>query len=68
MLTLPKAGEDGDPITIAMRQGRDLRDTTANLVNKSGRTRPIQFSLYPLRDKDKVVGAVVTVRALSPNA
>ena len=68
VLTLPKAGEDGDPITIAMRQGRDLRDTAANLVNKSGRTRPIQFSLYPLRDKDKVVGAVVTVRALSPNA
>jgi len=32
------------------------------LLTKSGQTAPVRYSMVPLRDHDKVVGAVVTVR------
>jgi CHASE3 domain sensor protein len=52
----------GDPISFAMRQGREINDREAMLLNKSGTTTAVRYSLFPLRDQDKVVGAVVTVR------
>jgi PAS domain S-box-containing protein len=57
-----------DPITQALRNGRDLRDMPAMLENKRGRTLPVRLSLIPMRDRDKVVGCVVTVLAAPPEA
>jgi CHASE3 domain sensor protein len=51
-----------NPITFAMGQGREIQDHDALLLTKSGKTAPVRYSMVPLLDKDKVVGAVVTVR------
>ncbi|HEY5078292.1 MAG TPA: PAS domain-containing protein, partial [Opitutaceae bacterium] len=51
-----------DPVAHALRSGRDLRDRPAILEDKRGRTIPVLLSMIPLRDRDKVVGGVVTVR------
>jgi CHASE3 domain sensor protein len=51
-----------NPIAFAMRQGREIQDRDAVIVTKSGQTAPVQYSMVPLHDQDKVVGAVITVR------
>ncbi|MGD0815865.1 MAG: CHASE3 domain-containing protein [Verrucomicrobiota bacterium] len=51
-----------NPITFAMHEGREIQDREALLLTKSGQTAPVRYSMVPLRDHDKVVGAVVTVR------
>jgi CHASE3 domain sensor protein len=51
-----------NPITFAMRQGREIQDREALLLTKSGQTAAVRYSMVPLHDQDKVVGAVVTVR------
>jgi PAS domain S-box-containing protein len=53
---------NGDALAAAMSQGRELHDAHAALVDKVGKTMPVQLSLFPLRDKDKVVGGVVTLQ------
>ena len=50
------------PIAQALKEGRDLRDWPAFVVHKDGRTIPVQFNLFPLRDGDKVVAGVVTLK------
>jgi hypothetical protein len=51
-----------DPIAQALREGRDLRDQPALVADKRGRKIPVRFTLFPLRDRDKVVGGVVTLQ------
>jgi CHASE3 domain sensor protein len=51
-----------NPITFAMHEGREIQDRDALLLTKSGKTAPVRYSMIPLRDHDKVVGAVITVR------
>lgn len=51
-----------DPINDALRNGQDLRNKPAALRNKKNDTIPVSFSFFPLRDNDKVVGGVVTLR------
>ncbi|MGP8198827.1 MAG: CHASE3 domain-containing protein [Limisphaerales bacterium] len=51
-----------NPITFAMHEGREIQDREAVLLTKSGQTAPVRYSMIPLRDHDKVVGAVITVR------
>jgi CHASE3 domain sensor protein len=51
-----------DPVAQALRDGRDLRDLPATLEDKRGRLTTVRFSMIPLRDRDKVVGGVVTVQ------
>ncbi len=58
-------GEQQHPIVFAMRQGREIQDKDALLISKSGKTAPVRYSMVPLHDQDKVVGAVVTVRMLN---
>jgi CHASE3 domain sensor protein len=61
--TEPAAGSPPqNPITFAMGQGREIQDHAALLLTKSGQTAPVRYSMFPLLDQDKVVGAVVTVR------
>jgi len=55
-----------DPIAQAMRDGRDLRDQGATVQDKLGRRIAVDVALFPLRDRDKVVGGVVTIQVIGP--
>jgi PAS domain S-box-containing protein len=63
ILKLPADPQSGqNPIVFAMHEGREIQDREAEIITKTGRTAPMRFSMVPLRDHDKVVGAVITVR------
>lgn len=49
-----------DPLTRTLVDGHELRDQPAVVLAKNGQNTPIRLSVYPLRDRDKVVGGVVT--------
>lgn len=73
-LVRPAPAADGraplvaDPIDRAMRDGRDLRDLPALLRDRAGADHPVVLTLYPLRDANKVVGGVATLRPVNPSA
>jgi hypothetical protein len=46
----------------ALNDGRELQERPAVVTLKNGTTIPVRFNLVPLRDDNKVVGGVVTVR------
>lgn len=48
-----------------MKEGRELTDRTAYLVNKAGTITPVLMSLFPVRDQDKVVGGILLLRDAS---
>jgi CHASE3 domain sensor protein len=52
---------DGGRLGAALRAGRELPDSPGELLAKTG-AKPVRLALFPLRDRDKVVGAVVTAR------
>lgn len=49
------------PMVAAMRQGRELHRMPARLRGSDGGWQPVRVSVYPVRDADRVVGAVLTV-------
>jgi CHASE3 domain sensor protein len=53
-----------DPMAQALRDGQDLREQTALLEDKLGRKIPVRLALFPLRDRDKVVGGVVILQII----
>jgi PAS domain S-box-containing protein len=56
-----------DQVGLALKAGRELHEQPAEIVAKDGRLTSARLSMFPLRDRDKVVGAVVTIRiATSP--
>lgn len=55
-----------EPIAQAMKDGRDLQDLPAFIVNKEGKTIPVKFNLFPMRDHDNVVASVVTLKQVQP--
>jgi CHASE3 domain sensor protein len=55
-----------DPIAQALADGRDLRDLDAVVEDRQGRQTRVRLSLFPLRDRDKVVGGVVTLHFMRP--
>ena len=57
-----------DPIGRAMQDGRDLRDLPVFLRDRQGGEHAVLFTLYPLRDANKVVGGVATLRPANPAA
>src|ERR1039458_2808040 len=61
VLQLPAEGP-ANPIISALNEGRELQEHPAVVITKSGATIPVRFNLVPLRDDNKVVGGVVTVR------
>jgi len=61
----PAGGASQNPLTAAMREGRQLQDRPASLLTRSGRIIPVYYTLIPLHDQDKIVGGVVTVRLQS---
>jgi PAS domain S-box-containing protein len=46
----------------ALRDGRELQDVPVELLCKESAILPYRLSLFPLRDRDKVIGCVVTLR------
>jgi CHASE3 domain sensor protein len=51
-----------DPLSQALKEGRDLRDQPALAKDRRGRAIAVSLTLYPLQDKDKVVGGIVILR------
>jgi len=51
-----------DRLSQALRDGRELQDLPVELLCKQSAIVPYRLSLFPLRDRDKVVGCVVTLR------
>ena len=73
-LARPAPAPDGraplvaDPIGRAMQDGRDLRDLPVLLRNRQGGEQAVLLTLFPVRDANKVVGGVITLRATAPVA
>ena len=61
VLQVPADGP-ANPIISALNEGRELQERPAVVLTKSGASLPVRFNLVPLRDDNKVVGGVVTVR------
>ncbi|MGA3181964.1 MAG: CHASE3 domain-containing protein [Verrucomicrobiota bacterium] len=61
VLQLPQDGPV-DPIGSALNEGRELQERPAVVLLKNGASAPVRFNLVPLRDDNKVVGGVLTVR------
>ena len=57
-----------DPLARALAEGHDLRYKSALVTTKGGQSLPVQLSIYPLRDRDKVVGGVVVLQSPSPSS
>lgn len=55
-----------DPIAQALRDGRDLRGQAGVVEDQRGRQISVQVSMFPLRDRDKVVGGIMTLQIASP--
>ena len=53
-----------DPLSRALIEGHDLRDQRAIVTDKRGREIPVSLALFPLRDRDKVVGGVAILQVL----
>ena len=51
-----------NPLTLAMRDGRQIQDRPAQLLSRSGKIMTVRYSLFPMHDQDKIVGGVLTVR------
>jgi sigma-B regulation protein RsbU (phosphoserine phosphatase) len=51
-----------DPLVHALNEGRDLRDLPATIEDRHGRPVAVRFTLFPLRDRDKVVGGIVILQ------
>ena len=60
----PASGVTQNPLTLALRDGRQIQNRSAQLLDRSGKTLPVRYSLFPVHDQDRVVGGVVTVRVL----
>jgi PAS domain S-box-containing protein len=56
------AGPVADPMLQALKNGQDIRDQPAVVEVRDGTSIPVRLSLFPLRDRDKVVGGVVILR------
>jgi CHASE3 domain sensor protein len=57
-----------DPILQALKEGHDLRDLPAEAIDKLGGRTPVRFTLFPLRDRDKVIGGVAILRPVRTDA
>jgi len=53
-----------DPLAQALAEGRDLRDKPATIEDRNGRRIPVRFTMFPLRDRDKVVGGIAVIQEI----
>lgn len=68
LLADPHAGAAtlADPAVRALKEGHDLRNHAATVEDKRGARKPLQFTLFPLRDRDKVIGGGVILQEVPP--
>lgn len=59
-----EAPGEADPLQRALKDGRDLRDRAALMEVKRGRRIPVRLTLFPLRDRDNVVGGIVIIQVV----
>jgi PAS domain S-box-containing protein len=52
-----------DPLARTLADGHELRDKPATITTRDGHATPVRLNVYPLRDRDKVVGGVVILQA-----
>ncbi|MFZ5495185.1 MAG: CHASE3 domain-containing protein [Verrucomicrobiota bacterium] len=57
-----------DPLARTLVEGHELRDKSAFVASKGGQSTPVRLSVYPLRDRDRVVGGVVVLQSAAPTA
>jgi PAS domain S-box-containing protein len=51
-----------DPLVRTLKDGHELRNRSAMVRTKGGQSVSVRLSVYPLRDRDKVVGGVVILQ------
>ncbi len=56
-----------DVLARTLVDGHELRDKPATLTPKDGPAVSVRLNVYPLRDRDKVVGGVVVLQVQSPS-
>lgn len=54
-----------DPVVQALKEGHDLRDVPAEVQDRLGRRTAVLFTVFPLRDREKVIGGIAILRAAS---
>ncbi len=57
-----------DPLARALAEGHELRDKPGFVAAKGGQPVPVRINIYPLRDRDKVVGGVVVLQSQAPSS
>jgi CHASE3 domain sensor protein len=53
-----------NPIGASLQRGQDLQNRPCTLILQGDRRVPARLSAFPLRDRDKVVGGVITIHPL----
>ncbi|MDB6039284.1 MAG: sensory histidine kinase AtoS [Verrucomicrobiales bacterium] len=69
IVTGPQGEEDNSGvarISASMRDGRDLTDVRGLLYGRDKKAAKVDFSVFPVRDRDKIVGGVVTIKLDRP--
>lgn len=61
-----KAVASAEILAAALKEGRSLLDQPAVLTDNQGGESAVRLTLVPLRDDNRVVGGVVTLRTLPP--
>jgi PAS domain S-box-containing protein len=57
-----------NPLLQSLKDGRDMRNEPAVIMDRAGKTTKVQISLFPIRDKDLVVGGVAILQVAPPDA
>ncbi|AOS43071.1 sensory histidine kinase AtoS [Lacunisphaera limnophila] len=57
-----------DPMARTLIEGHEMRDKPAFLTTKGGKSVSVRLNIYPLRDRDKVVGGVVVLQFSPPDS
>ena len=57
-----------DPLARTLVDGHELRAQPATVITKTGEKLSVLLSVFPLRDRDKVVGGVVILKAAGPSS
>jgi CHASE3 domain sensor protein len=53
-----------DPLARALTEGHELSNQPASVLTKGGQSTPVRLNVFPLRDRDKVVGGVVILKSI----
>lgn len=62
----PDGTRSSDPIGASLRDGSELRLEPARLLTRDGRSLAVRLSCIPLRDRDQIVGGVITLQLSVP--